>query len=104
MSASVSLCPTRNQLKFHNNNKLKERTNWNEVNQERTRSSDVYGSTCCFVTVDDEWVCDTFHLMAVCNIQHNPAHWTPSTQVSLVESASRRVPYQIYVNVNRSPR
>jgi len=68
MSASISLCSACGQFMFGKNSRRNKRTNRNEVNQERTWSSDVNGVTRCFVTVDNEWVLDVFHLVPVCNV------------------------------------
>ena len=63
--------PDNSQLELRNNSKSNERTNWNEVNQERARTSNVYSVTRCLITIDDERVCDILHFMPVCNVQYN---------------------------------
>ena len=102
--ASVSLRPTRGQPKFRYNGKSNKRTDRNKVDQERARSSNFYTVACRFVTVDDEWVCDALHLVSICNVQYDAAYWTMSIRLSLVEFMGVCVPYQIYVDVNVSPR
>jgi len=66
--------PGNGQLKFRNSSKSSGRTNRNEVNQERTWSSNVYSVTRRLVTVDDERVRDALHLIPICDVQYNPAN------------------------------
>jgi len=66
--------PDNDQLKFRNNGKSDERTDWNEVNQERTRPANLYGVARRLVTIHDERVRNALHLMPICNVQYNAAN------------------------------
>ena len=79
-----------------------KRTDWNEVDHEGTRSTDVNRITRRLVTVDNERVRNTLYLMPICDIQYDTANWTMLEQIGVAKSAERHFPYQIYANVSGS--